>query len=58
MIRPRKKYLPVTPLQAREVAGVDDDTLTDLAFLNLDFFFLAVGGLAAGLLGGGDFWVG
>lgn len=45
----------MTPLQAREVAGVDDDTLTDLAFLDLDFFFLAVISLAAGLFGGGDF---
>lgn len=55
VIRSRMSHSPVTPLQAREVAGVDDDTLTNLAFLNLDFFFLAVGGLAAGLLGGGDF---
>ena len=53
--RSQKSHLPVTPLQAREVAGVDNDTLADLAFLNLDFFFLAVGSLAAGLLGGRDF---
>ena len=55
MIRSQRSHSPVTPLQAREVAGVDDDALADLAFLDLDFFFLAVGSLAAGLLGGGDF---
>ena len=54
-IRLRKKHLPVTPLQAREVASVDDYALADLAFLNLDFVVLAVGSLAAGLLCGRDF---
>ena len=46
----------MTPLQTREIAGVDDNALTDLAFLNLDIFFLALSSLAAGLLGSGDFW--
>jgi hypothetical protein len=54
-IRPHKNRLPVTPFQARELAGVDKYTLADLAFLNLDLVILAVGGLAAGLLGGRDF---
>ena len=55
VIRSHRNHLPVTPLQAREIAGVDDYALTDLAFLNLDFVILAVGSLAAGLLGSGDF---
>lgn len=53
--RPHKNHIPVTPLQARELAGVDEYALADLAFLNLDFVVLAVGSLAAGLLGGRDF---
>ena len=55
MIRPRKEHSPVTPLQARELAGVDDYALANLAFLNLDFVILAVDSLAASLLGGRDF---
>lgn len=55
VIRPRENYSPVTPLQARELAGVDKYALADFAFLNLDFVVLAVGSLAAGLLGGRDF---
>lgn len=55
MIRSHRNHLPVTPLQAGELAGVDEYALADLAFLNLDFVVLAVGSLAAGLLGGRDF---
>lgn len=45
----------MAPLQAGELAGIDEYALADLAFLNLDFVILAVGSLAAGLLGGRDF---
>jgi hypothetical protein len=55
VIRSHRNHLPVTPLQAGELAGVDEYALADLAFLNLDFVVLAVGSLAAGLLGGRDF---
>ena len=51
VVSPRKKHLPVTPLHARELASCDEDALADLAFLDLDIFFLAVGSLAAGCLG-------
>ena len=56
MIRSHRNHLPVTPLQAGELAGVDEYALADLAFLDLDIFFLAVRSLAAGLLGSRDFW--
>lgn len=46
----------MTPLHARVLADRDQNTLADLAFLDLDIFFLAVRSLAAGLLGGRDFW--
>jgi hypothetical protein len=45
----------VTPLHARVLADCDQDTLANLAFLDLDIFFLAVRSLAACLLGGGNF---
>lgn len=58
MIISHNNRLPVTPLHALEVAGRDEYALANLAFLNLDIFFLALSSLAAGLLGSGDFWVG
>jgi hypothetical protein len=48
----------VTPLHALKIAGRDEYALANLAFLDLDIFFLALSSLAAGLLGSGDFWVG
>ena len=46
----------MTPFHALKVAGCDEYALANLAFLNLDIFFLALSSLAAGLLGSGDFW--
>ena len=45
----------MAPLHALEVAGRDEYALANLAFLNLDIFFLALSSLATGLLGSGDF---
>ena len=49
--------LPVTPLHAGVLVDGDQDSLTDLAFLDLDAVGLAVRSLAASLSGGGDFCI-
>ena len=45
----------MTPLHALKLADCGENSLANLAFLDLDAFFLALGGLAAGRLGLGDF---
>ena len=45
----------MTPLHALVLASCNEYALADLAFLNLDIFFLAMSSLAASLLGSGDF---
>jgi hypothetical protein len=43
--------LPVTPLHTCVFSDRGQDSVADLAFRNLDVFFLAVGSLAAGSAG-------
>lgn len=46
----------MTPLHARVLVDGDQNSLANLAFLNLDAFLLAMGSLAASLFGGRDFF--
>jgi hypothetical protein len=46
--QPRDAFLPVTPRPVRVLLDRDQDSVTDLAFCNLDLCFLAVRCLAAG----------
>jgi hypothetical protein len=45
--QPRDAFLPVTPRPVRVLLDRDQDSVTDLAFCNLDLCFLAVRCLAA-----------
>lgn len=46
----------MTPFHAGVLVDGDQDSLANLAFLNLDAFLLAMGSLASGLFGGRDFF--
>jgi hypothetical protein len=47
----------VTPFHALVLADGGENTLANLALLDLDTFFLALGSLAAGRFGLRNFWI-